>query len=92
MKRVIWTDGKGYKHASLIRDSDDPSLAPEGIRCDPPDLDQLNWKTIRRELHNALVERGLSTWEDVQRSQNGVTSTILGVLRRPIIALYRAER
>jgi hypothetical protein len=89
MKNVVWTDGDGYKHVSRLRDRDPDHMAPEGIPLDPPDLSQLDWQEIQRELHNLLVDKELFTWKDVQRSQNGVSSSILSVMKRPIVALYR---
>lgn len=91
MKIVVWTDGGGYKRRSMLRDRDPDQMAPEGIPLDPPDLSQLDWEEIKRELHNALVDKGLSTWGDVQRQQNGVTSSILSVMKRRVVALYRND-
>ncbi len=89
MKIVMWTDDRGYKHRSLLRDSDPDELAPKGIPQDPPDLDELDWEGLKKDLHNALVERGLATWEDVLAQQNGVTSAIKQVFKRPMVYLYR---
>jgi len=89
MKEVIWTDERGFKHRSLLRDNDPDNLGSAGIPLDPPDLFHLDWDGLVRELHNLLVDKKLSTWEDVQRSGNGVSSSIQTVLKRPIIALYR---
>lgn len=91
MKLVKWTDKRGYKHLSLLRDDDPDSMAPHGIRRDPPDINQLDWQQIKKDLHNALVERKLSDWRDVQRSKDGITSAILGVLRRKLSNLYRMK-
>jgi hypothetical protein len=66
-------------------------MAPHGIRRDPPDINQLDWQQIKKDLHNALVERKLSDWRDVQRSKDGITSAILGVLRRKLSNLYRMK-
>ena len=94
MRLVIWTDQNGYKHRSLIRNSDPNDKAPEiGIPMDPPDLDKLNWEPVlkvapdldldefKRKLHNRLVQMSLITWKDVQRSQSGLTSAIMAVGR-----------
>lgn len=88
MKPVIWTDDKGYKHRSLIRDEDPERFASKGIPAGPPDLDHLDWEEIKRELNNYLVDKELFTWDDVMRSQNGITLA-LGLLRRRLIAYYR---
>jgi hypothetical protein len=91
MRLVIWMDDEGYKRRSLVRDNDPDSLAPAGVPCDPPDLDRLDWDELKRQLHNILVDRGLSTWEEVMVSQNGVTSSIVSVMKGPIIGLYRTQ-
>lgn len=89
MKLVQWTDDRGYYHLSLIRNSDPEELGPKGVPYDPPDLDNLDWERIKREIHNLLVSKRLSTWEDVKRSQNGITSTVNATLKRELILLYR---
>jgi hypothetical protein len=55
---------------------------------DPPDVEQIDWEAVKRDLHNALLEAGLVTIEDVSHQQVGVTSVILGVMRRRVVALY----
>lgn len=67
-------------------------MRESGVPLEPPDLDQLDWATIKRDLHNALFDRGLVTWQDVQRSQNGVTTAILATVRRKLIVLYKVRR
>jgi len=111
MRIVTWTDPAGYTRRSLIRNADPDDKAPEiGIPVDPPDLDLLDWVGIstqfpdlslaefKRKLHNRLVQTGLITWKDVQRSQNGLSSAVmfagrnrelLAVIKRPLVALYR---
>lgn len=91
MKSVEWTDKDGYKHLSLLRDNDPDDLAPHGILRDPPDLSVIDWDAVQRDLHNLLVSKRLITWEDVQASQNGLTSSVLTALKRKIITLYREQ-
>lgn len=90
MRLVEWLDEDGYKHLSWIKDNDLDISAPKGIKADPPILDQIDWKQVEKELHNALVERRLSNWQAVMKSQSGVNSTIISVLKRKIVALYRS--
>jgi hypothetical protein len=91
MKIVVYEGKDGYKHRALLRDSDPDHAAPQGIPQDPPDLNRIDWEEVKRELHNLLVERELITWEDVMKSQNGVSSSILDVLKRKVIMLYRLQ-
>ena len=89
MRMVIVEDRFGYKRAYWIKNEEPDSAAEEGIPRSPPDLDNLDWEVVKKDLHNMLVDRGLFTWKDVQRAQNGVTASILAAMKRRVIALYR---
>jgi hypothetical protein len=91
MRIVEWTDKHGWKHLSLLRDDDPVEMAPHGVPCDPPDITQLDWDIVKRELHNQLVERRLSNWRDVQKQRNGLQGAVLATLRRPLIMLYKMK-
>lgn len=89
MNLVKWTDEKGYHHQAYLRNGDkDPS---KGIAHDPPDIHRLDWEEIKKKIHNALVDQGLVTWEDVQAKQNAIGGIILAEVRKPLIALYRSN-
>jgi len=92
MRIVDWIDDKGYKRRSLVRDKDPDSSARFGIPQGPPSLDELDWKAIKRDLHNQLMDRGLHTYQDVTKQQNGVTGSVLAAVRKPLILLYRKRR
>lgn len=89
MRKVIWIDESGHKRVSLVRDTDPDSMAQAGVPVGPPDINELDWDGIKRELNNLLVDRGLLTYRDVQAAQNGITSSVLAVLKRRIVNLYR---
>lgn len=91
MKVVVYEDSNGYKRRAILRDNDPDHVAHSGIPLNPPDLEQIDWEEVKRELHNLLSDRGLFTWADVQAKQNGVSSSILDVLRRRVITLYRLK-
>ena len=88
MKVGTWTDKRGYKHRSIIRDSDPDDMASQGILQDPPSLDELDWEGIKMDLHNALVERELYSWRNVQEKR-GLRGAILSCLKRRLVYLYR---
>jgi len=90
LKKVIWEDASGKKHIALIRDTDPDSVAKSGrgLSLDPPDVRDINWDDVKRDLHNQLVVRGLSTKDDVIAQQNGVTGAILAALKRRVLDLY----
>jgi hypothetical protein len=89
MREVVWTDERGYKRVSRVRDGDPDSLAQAGIPVELVNLDELDWDSMKRELHNLLVDRRLYDWNAVQAAQNGVTSAIVRVFKRPVVNLYR---
>ena len=88
MRLVTWTDKNGYRHRSLVRDTDSDDAAAQGIRRDPPNLDELDWGQIKQDLHNLLVDMELYSWRDVQRRQS-LPGAILGAIRKKLITLYR---
>lgn len=88
MKQITWTDERGYRHRSLVRDGDSDEMANQGILQDPPSLEELDWEGIKRDLHNALVDAGLYSWRDVQRKQ-GLRGAILSAIKKRLIYLYR---
>lgn len=92
MRLVEWTDGEGYRRLSYVRNSDPDDLAPQGLPCATPDLDALDWERIKREVHNLLVSKRLLTWDDVIRSQNGITSIANATLKRELIILIRNQK
>lgn len=89
MKIVEWKDKDGYERSRMIKEGDPDELAAFGKPLEPPDLERLDWNELKRALYHELKARGLYSWQDVQRSQNGVTSAILTVFRKKVIDLYR---
>jgi hypothetical protein len=88
MRLVSWEDDRGYKHRSLIRDDDPDDMASQGILQDPPNLDELDWEGIKRDLHNHLVSGGLISWRNVQEIR-GLRGAILSSMKRRLVQLYR---
>lgn len=91
MREVAWMDRHGYKHVSLIRDTDPDDMAEQGIPLAPPNVDRINWEEVKRELHNALIDHRMFGWQDVQRAQNALTGILVAVLKRKLVLLYRQE-
>jgi hypothetical protein len=87
MRTVTW-EKNGYKHRSIVRDDDPDEMAEQGILQDPPNLENLDWEGIKQDLHNALVERGLYSWRDVQEKR-GLRGAILSSTKRRLVQLYR---
>lgn len=88
MRLVTWTDQHGYKHRSLVRDGDPDEMAPQGILQDPPNLEGLDWEEVKRDLHNALVDTGMTSWSKVQGGGD-LRGAILSAMKRKLVYLYR---
>lgn len=91
MKLVSWEDERGYVHQSYLPDDAPDSAAESGIPHDPPDLSEINWEEVAKEIHNALVAQGLITWQDVQRQQTTLIPVLVSPVKRRIQALYRKK-
>lgn len=92
MKLVKWYDDDGFLRQSYIRDTDVEEDARElGVRHEPPDFSVIDWKEVERELNNTFIERGIITWNDVQKNQDAFMSTITIAMKRRLIALYRQK-
>ena len=90
MKTVVWTDKQGFKHASMIRDSDPDDLAPRGVPISLDVRDVIDTDALR-ELNNLLVERGLFGYTDIMVAQTGLTNVILSVIRRKMIVAFKQQ-
>lgn len=91
MRLVTWEDKDGYLRQAHVKDSDPDSMAKKGVQHKMPDLSQIDWDDVQKELHNILVRRGLVTWADVVEQQNSLGPTIASVLKRRLVALYRQK-
>ena len=90
MKPVIYRDKDGFIRRSLIKDEDDESDASLGLPYGPPDLRQLDWNELHKQINNTLAENETFSWDDVQHSQAGVQAA-LNIFKRALLALYRHE-
>lgn len=87
MKILIYEDENGYLRRSLVKDND---TTPEyGIPQNIPNLDNLDWNEIKKELHNELTRIGLITWADVQRGN--LIPIVNKIFKRRLINLYKLE-
>lgn len=91
MRRIDWEDRNGYKRASLIRDHDPDSVAEAGIPMGPPDLEALDWEGLKRDLHNALMEAHILTWEDLQKTNANLQGIACRALKRHIVQLFKLD-
>jgi hypothetical protein len=89
MKRVTWEDQHGYKHVSMVRDSDGVEAGPKGIPVGPPDLELVDWEEVKRNLNNLLVEMDILTYRDIQRQNSGVSTAVRSVLTSQIVNIFK---
>ena len=90
MKIIDWQDEKGRTFRSVIPDDTPDDMAQYGVPVGPPDLDRLDWESIKSEINGVLVRNGLYTWDHVQGDPHGV-GVALSIFKRYLIALYRDE-
>jgi hypothetical protein len=91
MRLVTWEDEGGFIRQSYVPDDAPDEMAPSGIAHNPPDLSEIDWKEVERDLNNALVAQGLITWQDVQRQQSSLLPIVTSVMKRRLQALYRKK-
>ena len=92
MKIHEWIDKNGYKRRAMLRDKDSADMAEFGIPMDPPDVNLIDWDGVKRDLHNALVDAKIVTWDDVVHVRDGIAKSILTATKRPVVQLYKIER
>jgi hypothetical protein len=87
MKKIIYEDETGFKNVALIRDSDPDTMAPQGIPCGPPDIRELDWDLIWREINNLLVDRGFTNLQSL--NIGGLDNSIITPIKRKLLEAYR---
>lgn len=91
MKLVEWTDDRGYKHKALVRDTDTEAMAQQGMgmALDPPDVEQIDWELVKRDLHNLLMLHGIINWESIKSDNPFFTASLIKALKRHVVALFK---
>lgn len=87
MRAVLWTDARGNKHRSLVKDTDGDDMAIYGIPAEPPDLEQLDWDQIKRSLREIQSQQELWDYNALQRNQVGLQA-IGNIVKRAVYDLY----
>lgn len=92
MRLVTWYDDDGFLRQAYGRDDDPDEVVQEtGVPHEPPDMREIDWDDVARELNELLIKRGLITWQDVQRKDAALVNTVKAVMQRRINALYRQK-
>jgi hypothetical protein len=91
LRTVLKEDRNGYLRAWLIRDNDPDDLAEQGIPIHPPDFGEIDWDAVEKDIHNALVRRGLFTTKDLGNSQDKVLGIVSRTVRRHVVMRFKEE-
>jgi hypothetical protein len=91
MRKVLYTDRQGFKHAVLVRDTDPDDAAASGLPLGPPDFNQLDMEEVKRDINNSLVEQGVLTIKDLPRHPNAITQAVRSALVGRIVVLYKQQ-
>lgn len=83
MKVVEYFDDEGKQRISIVRSADE-DLTSEGIRIEPPPLDEI-LEEAKIELHNELVRRHLFTYADLSQRPEELDAAIKKVITRKIV-------
>lgn len=90
-REVSWIDGQGWRRASILPSSDTVSPPEAGIPVGPPDLNDVDWESVKRDLHNRFMDGKLYSWSDVQRNHGLFTAALMHQLRAEILRIYRVR-
>ncbi|KKL54554.1 hypothetical protein LCGC14_2264250 [marine sediment metagenome] len=88
MKSIIYEDKEGFLHRVLIKNNDPLTAAEYGLPVGPPDVRDIDWDLMMRQINNVLVEHEIFDWYDAQRKPVGLTAA-LTIFKRHLISLYR---
>jgi hypothetical protein len=89
MRRVTYVDRRGYKKVALIRDTDPDEAAAQGLPLGPPDLDELDFEEVKREINDSLVREGVLSIRDLSRQPSAVTIAVRDAMVHRIVALMK---
>jgi len=89
MRKVVWTDRRGWKKVSLVRDTDPDSAAPQGLPAGPPDLSEVDCQEVLKEINNRLVDDGLLEIRDLSRQPHAITQAIRAAMLGRIVSAYK---
>jgi hypothetical protein len=89
MRKVVWTDRRGWKKVSLVRDTDPDTAAPQGLPAGPPDLSEVDCQEVLKEINNRLVDEGLLEIRDLSRQPNAITQAVRAAMVGRIVSAYK---
>ena len=90
MRAIIYEDRNGYLRRTLVKDNDGDEMAEFGVPAGPPDVEQLDWEGIKREINNVLVQEGLIDWMEVNKSNIGLR-VATNILARHLNNIYQEQ-
>ena len=95
MRRVSYTDPDGRKWVTEIPNDAPDSHADMGIPVGPPEIVGEGWPDeLCVRVQNALVDRGIITWQDFRRRRKeavGAVNSALGSMVTRVERLYHDD-
>lgn len=88
MRSVVYQDSRGKYRRTLIRDEDGDEMAEYGLPDGPPDVEhEIDWTGVAIEINNILVQNGVKTRIDLQRTRS--LEKIGSLVKRHVDLLFR---
>lgn len=91
MKTIDWVDDRGRKRRSLVKDTDGIEAAQYGIPVEPPDIRNLDWDAVIKEIEDKQFEHRMYDWQQAQQSPAAIQECI-NVFKRHFIRLYKLSQ
>jgi len=91
MRYVIYQDEHGFKRRAMVRDGDGDETARSGIPAGPPDISRfIDCQTLLRQINNRMVDEGIFTLEELQKSPTGV-SMMSNMFKKVVVGAMKEE-
>jgi len=92
MKAVVYKDENGWLRRSLVLDTMSALEGQKGVPDNPPDIAELDWNEIAKELNNLLIERNLISVKDLRgQGINHLHNAVQVVVTKKIVELYKSK-
>lgn len=89
MKPVIYTDRDGWRRRVLVKDEDGEEMAEYGLPAGPPNVDDIDWEWMKRELNNYLVDHDILDYSTLM-SKRGL-EYVANLAKRTVADVFRRK-
>lgn len=87
MKYLVVTDSQGFKRRVMVKDNDNESVAFRGVPSGPPDVREIDWELLKKQVNNFLADSGAFTEHDIQGNSPAIAGA-LNIFKRHLLSLY----